>query len=91
MLLFILLKYLVWLSPDDQVQDLPGEGDHDASGQREKAVGPLGGIMTLEAHAHLHDTEAQKDKAYCSDEAKDKGGKVIYHAYWVLSRKGRLV
>ena len=47
------LYVFTFLSAGDQVEDLLGEGDHDAACYGEHAVGSLGGIMALERQAHL--------------------------------------
>lgn len=71
-----------------QVQNLLGEGDDDTTCKGQEPVGSLGRVVRLEGHTHLHDTEAQKDKADCSNEAEDYGGKVVHHSYRIFSRKG---
>ena len=52
----------------DQVEDLLGEGDHDAARHGEHTIGALGGIVTLEGQTHLQDAKAQQDESNGTDE-----------------------
>ena len=47
----------------NQRQNLAGEGDNYAAGQRQKTVGTLGGVVRLDAHAELDDALAQDNYA----------------------------
>ena len=77
------------VSPGDQGEDLLGEGDHDAAGDGEDAVGTLGGVMGLEGQAHLQDTVPQQDEAYRPDEGKDKVGQAVDHRQGIVGGQGR--
>ena len=61
-------------------QDFLGEGDDDAAGQGQEAVGALAGIMGLEGQTHLHDAPAQQDQANGTDQAEDELTKVVHHS-----------
>ena len=61
-------------------QDFLGEGDDDAAGQSQEAIGTLTGIVGLEGEAHLHDAPAQQDQADGTDQAEDELTEVIDHS-----------
>ena len=58
-------------SPRNEGEDLFCKGDHDAAGNSEHAVGPLGGVVALEGQAQLEYAEAQQNQAHCPDQRKE--------------------
>ena len=66
-------------SAGDQGQDLIGEHDHDAAGDGHHTVGPLRGVMGLEAEAQLQHAEAQQDDAHGPDQAEDEVAELVHH------------
>ena len=64
-------------SAGDEGQDFLGEGDDDAAGQGQEAVGTLAGIVGLEGKAHLNNAPAQQDQAHSPDEAEDELTEVV--------------
>ena len=53
------------------------EGDDDAAGEGEKAVGALRGVVTLEREADLHDAPAEQDDADRADEPEHKRAQIV--------------
>lgn len=51
-------------------QNLLGKGDEQPS--KQKALGPLAGIVALDRHPHLHHAPAQDDDAYSPDAGEDE-------------------
>ena len=77
-------------SGGDKVKDFLGEGDYQPTGQGEETLRTLGGIMALEGQADLYDTPAQQDHTDCTDEGKDKVGKIVHHPQRIAAGgKGR--
>ena len=76
------------LSASNQGQDLLGKGDDDTTGQGQKAIGTLRGIVGLEGKAHLHDAPAQQDEAHSTNQAENKFAEVIHHSQRIICSKG---
>ena len=75
---------------DNQVEDFLGEGNHEAACQGEKALGTLGGIMALERETNLYNAPTQQNHTDCTDEGKDKVGKIVHHPQRIAAGgKGR--
>ena len=69
----------------DQGQDFLGEGDDNAAGQGQEAVGTLGGIMGLQGQANLDDAPAQQDQTDGADQAEDELRQVIHHSQGIAA------
>ena len=76
-------------SPCDEGEDLLCKGDHDAAGNGEHAVGPLGGVVALEGQAQLEDAEAQQDEADGPDEGKNEVAQICHNRQRIVRREGR--
>ena len=69
----------------DQGQDFLGEGDDNAAGQGQEAVGTLGGIMGLQGQANLDDAPAQQDQADGADQAEDELGQIVHDSQGIAT------
>ena len=70
----------------DASQDLLGKGNQDASKESEQPLGPLAGVVRLDAHAHLHDAPAENDDTQRLDDGKDEVGQVVDDGERVAAR-----
>ena len=73
----------------NKIQYLLGKGDNYSAGQGHEAVGSLGRVVGFERQTHLHYAEAQQYQAYCSYQAEDESGQIVYNRYWVSRRQTR--
>ena len=51
-----------------------------------EAVGPLGGVVTLEGEAHLNDAPAQQDQAHCPDQTENELRQIVDHFQRIIRR-----
>ena len=72
----------------DQGQDFLGEGDDDATGQGQEAVGALRGIVGLQGQANLDDAPAQQDQADGTDQAEDEVAQVVHNGQGIAAGGG---
>ena len=61
-----------FLQHTDDAQDLLGKGDEQPAEEAEKALGPLAGVVALDAHGHLHHAPAQDDDANGPDAGEEE-------------------
>ena len=73
----------------DKGEDFLCEGDYDATGEGEKTVAALAGIVAGEREADLHDAPAQQDQTYGADQPKDEIREVVHHLDGVVGGKSR--
>ena len=69
----------------DQGQDFLGEGDDNAAGQGQEAVGTLRGIVGLQGQANLDNTPAQQDQADGADQAEDELRQVVHNGQGIAA------
>lgn len=79
----------VFLPSHNQIQYLLGKGDNNSAGQGHEAVGSLGRVVGFERQTHLHYAEAQQYQAYCSYQAEDESGQIVYNCYGVSCCQAR--
>lgn len=73
----------------DGSQDLLGKGDDQTAEEAKKALGPLAGVMALDAHAHLHHAPAEDNDADGLDAGEDKVTQVIHNGQGIAVSVGR--
>ena len=72
----------------DHGQDFFGEGDDDAAGQGQEAVGSLAGIVGLQGKTHLHDAPTQQDQTDGTDQAEDELTEIVHHSQRIRAGGG---
>ena len=73
----------------DKVKDFLREGDDDAAGKGQKAVGTLRRVVALERETDLHNAPAEQDKTDGADESEDEVGQVVDYGNGVTCGKCR--
>ena len=92
-LVAILVKYVsrgnTFLRHADSGQYLLGKGNDQTAEEAQEALGPLAGVMALDAHAHLYHTPAEDDDAHCLDAGENKVTQVIHNGQGIAVGVGR--
>ena len=65
------------------------KGDHNAPGDSEHAVGPLGGVVGLEGQANLKNPEAQQDQSHSANKRKYKIRQIADYRQRVTASSGK--
>ena len=75
-------------SSSNKVKDLFGKCNDDPACHREKPVRPLRRIMAFQRQSYLHDSEAEQDQAYRTDQAEHEIRQVVDNSQRISACRG---